>query len=332
MTERHHSLPQGRPTPLGPAAGDRRVRRAPRTTRALRWIAIVVALPAVACASRALLPPVEWSEIANATVPAADQRISYGPDTLQYGELRLPSGDGPFPIAVVIHGGCWQAEYDLRHAAAESEALRAAGIATWTIEYRRIGNPGGGWPGTFADITRAIDFLPQLAARAGRLDAARVILIGHSAGGHLALWAASRAPDSDGAANAPTPPSLPLQGVVSLAGITDLRAYGAQPGSCNSAVPQLLGGTPDEYDARYSAANPVELVPLRAPVRLVHGALDPIVPPAQSHGFATRSREAGGRATVTIVDGAGHFDMLAPHAPAWREVVRAARELLDADG
>jgi acetyl esterase/lipase len=290
---------------------------------------ILGATIAAACAARAAAPPVQWSEIATARVPPADQRIAYGPDSLHFGELRIPDGDGPFPIAVVIHGGCWQSEYDLRHAAAESEALRVAGIATWTIEYRRVGDAGGGWPLTFLDVARAIDFVPQLAARAPRIDASRVVLIGHSAGGHLALWAASL-PSND--TDSPPPPSLPLRGVVSLAGITDLRSYGAQPGSCNSAVPQLMGGPPDEHDARYSAANPIELVPLRTPVRLIHGALDPIVPPAQSRDFAARNREAGGSATVTLVDGAGHFDPIAPHAPAWREVVRATRELLAGAG
>lgn len=289
-----------------------------------------VALLCLACGSRAVRAPVEWSEIANAVVPRADRRISYGPDTLHFGELRVPEGTGPFPVAVVIHGGCWQADYDLRHAAAESEALRASGIATWTIEYRRIGDPGGGWPGTLQDITRAIDFVPQLAARAPHLDVTRVVLVGHSAGGHLALWAASR-PDASAGPDVPAPPSLSLRGVVSLAGITDLRAYGAQPGSCNSAVSQLMGGPPDEYDARYAAINPVELVPLRAPVRLVHGERDPIVPPAQSHDFAERNRAAGGESVVVLVEGAGHFDVIAPHAPAWREVVRATRALLESD-
>lgn len=292
-----------------------------------KWTAAILTLGAAACSARAMLPPVEWSEIVNATVPPADQRVAYGPDGVHFGELRVPDGSGPFPLAVVIHGGCWLAEYDLTHAAAESEALRSSGIATWTIEYRRVGDPGGGWPGTFDDIARAIDFVPRLAERDPRVDPARVVLVGHSAGGHLALWAASRQAIGGAADRFPTPPSLPLRGVVSLAGITDLRGYGAQSGSCNSAVPRLMGGSPDELDARYAAANPVELVPLGAPVRIVHGALDPTVPLDQSRMFADRNRAAGGRTDVVIVDGAGHFDVIAPHAPAWREVVLAVRDL-----
>ena len=288
---------------------------------------ILTALTLASACSRTLPPPVQYSEIANAAVAPADARIPYGPDRLNFGELRVPDGAGPFPIAVVIHGGCWQSEYDLTHAAAESEALRQAGMAVWTIEYRRIGDSGGGWPGTFQDVAAAIDFIPDLAARHGRLDSARVVLIGHSAGGHLAMWAASRQTAST-SSGAPAPPSLALRGVVSLAGISDLRTYGAQEGSCNAAVPQLMGGSPDDHPDRYAAVSPLELVPLRAPVHLVHGALDPIVPPSQSHTFADRNRSAGGRAIVVIVDGAGHFDVIAPQSRAFAEVIAAARTLL----
>ncbi len=294
-----------------------------------RYCLIAFTLPAMACSSNALPPPVEWSEIARATVAPPDERIGYGPDSLQFGELRLPNGAGPFPIAVVIHGGCWLAEYDLKHVAAVGEALAGQGIASWTIEYRRVGDANGGWPTTFSDVALGVQHVATLAVRYPQLDTARVVLIGHSAGGHLALWAASSPPDASQTGDAmPVPPALPLRGVVSLAGITDLRAYGAQPGSCNSSVPLLLGGTPQEVPARYAAASPIELVPLRAPVRLIHGALDPIVPLQQSRNFADRSEEAGGRASVTVVEGAGHFDVIAPLAPAWSAVLRAARELL----
>ena len=283
----------------------------------------------MACSSSALPPPVEWSEIARATVAPPDERIAYGPDSLQFGELRLPEGVGPFPVAVMIHGGCWLAEYDLKHVAAVGEALAGQGIATWTIEYRRVGDASGGWPTTFSDVALAVQHVVKLADRHRQLDPARVVLIGHSAGGHLALWAASGAPDASQTGDAaPVPPTLPLRGVVSLAGIADLRTYGAQPGSCNSSVPLLLGGSPEEVPRRYAAASPIELVPLRAPVRLIHGALDPIVPLEQSRNFADRSENAGGSASVTVIEGAGHFDLIAPFAPAWNAVLRAVRDLL----
>jgi acetyl esterase/lipase len=301
----------------------------PRMALHSRYCLIAFIPLAMACSSSALPPPVEWSEIARATVAPPDERIDYGPDSLQFGELRLPHGAGPFPIAVVIHGGCWLAEYDLKHVAAVGEALAGQGIASWIIEYRRVGDANGGWPTTFSDVALGVQHVVTLADRYPQLDTARVVLIGHSAGGHLALWSASGPPDASQPGDAmPVPPTLALRGIVSLAGITDLRAYGAQQGSCNSAVPLLLGGTPEEVPARYSAASPIELVPLRAPVRLIHGALDPIVPLEQSRMFAERSEDAGGSASVTVVEGAGHFDVIAPHAPAWSAVLRAARELL----
>jgi acetyl esterase/lipase len=317
----------------GGAASADRVRKkaavengSPFTTNDVRTGILTAVLLATAC-SRTLPPPVQYSEVANAVVAPADERIAYGTDPLQFGELRVPDGDGPFPIAVVIHGGCWQAEYDLTHAAAESEALRQAGMAVWSIEYRRIGDAGGGWPGTLRDVAAAVDFVAELAARNARLDSTRVVLIGHSAGGHLALWSASRQVPSS-LSDAPVPPRMALRGVVSLAGITDLRSYGAQEGSCNAAVPQLMGGSPDDQPARYATANPIDLVPLRAPVHLIHGEEDAIVPISQSLTFAERNRTAGGEAVVKIVEGAGHFDVIAPQSRAFREVIESARTLL----
>lgn len=253
----------------------------------------------------------------------AGQRIPYGTDPLQFGELRLPEGSGPAPVVVLVHGGCWQNAYTLSHLAGAAEALRRAGFAVWAIEYRRLGDPGGGWPGTFQDVARGVDHLRTLAAIVPRLDTARVVLTGHSAGGQLALWAASRRPGDPLGGASP----LRAAGVVSLAGITDLRTYGAAPGGCNSAVHPLLGGTPAEHPDRYAAVSPVERVPLGVPVRIVHGAQDPIVPVAQSRALLDRMRAAGESAELTVVEGAGHFDVVAPQADAWAAVLRAIRSL-----
>jgi acetyl esterase/lipase len=252
---------------------------------------------------------------------APGQRIAYGADPLQFGELRLPDGGGPAPVVVLVHGGCWQNQYTLSHLAVAAEALRRDGFAVWAIEYRRLGDPGGGWPGTFQDVARAIDHLRAIGNP--RLDTTRVVLAGHSAGGQLALWAASRRPGEDPGGASP----LRVRGVVSLAGITDLRAYGAAPGGCNSSVHPLLGGTPAEHPGRYAAVSPVERVPLGVPVRFVHGAQDPIVPVAQSRALLDRMRAAGESAELTIVEGAGHFDVIAPQAEAWKAVVKAIRSL-----
>lgn len=270
---------------------------------------------------------VTWDEIVAQTAPPADHRESYGADPLQFGELRLPAGGaGPHPVAVLLHGGCWRSEYDLGHVAPVSEALARAGVAVWTPEYRRIGDPGGGWPGTFQDVAAATDHLRHLAERFP-LDLSRVVLVGHSAGGHLALWLAARGELAAGSELA-RPDPLPVRGVVSLAGITDLREYAAGTGNCNAAVPQLLGGGPETVPERYAQASPIERLPLGVPLRLVHGARDPIVPLSQSERLAERARARGDDAQVIAIDGAGHFDVIAPFAPAWAAVQQAVLELL----
>lgn len=288
--------------------------------------AVMLALAAVACAHTPERGVVTWAEIAGQPVPPADHRIPYGSDSLHFGELRLPRGPGPHPLVVVIHGGCWRSLYDLRHISSASAALTRAGFATWTLEYRRIGNPGGGWPGTFVDVAQGADYVRTLAQRFP-LDTGRVVLMGHSAGGHLALWLAARHNlPRESPLSSPDP--LPVRGVVSLAGITDLRGYGAAPGSCNAAVPELMGGAPQEFPDRYLQASPTELLPLGVPQRLLHGALDPTVPVEQSRTLEARARGRGDDAQLWLLEGAGHFDVIAPFAPAWRRVEEAVRSLL----
>jgi acetyl esterase/lipase len=269
---------------------------------------------------------VTWAQVAALPVPPADHREAYGDDSLQFGELRLPKGHGPFPVAIVIHGGCWRSEYDLHHVGPLAGALTARGIATWTIEYRRIGDPGGGWPGTFADVARAADHLRTLA-RTYPLDLSRVVAIGHSAGGHLALWLAARAQTPHDDAIAAAQP-LRLRGVVGLAAISDLRTYARGTSWCCQSAPLLLGGTPDSLPARYALNDPIQRLPLGVPVRLVHGSEDPIVPIAQSRAFVEAARAKHDDATLATVPGAGHFDLVAPASPAGAIVLRTVSELL----
>ncbi len=236
-------------------------------------------------------------------------RIRYGDDPLQFGDLRLPQGTGPHPVAIVVHGGCWMAEYNLDHLANFSAALARAGMAVWTIEYRRVGNPGGGWPGTFEDVARAAEHVRVLARRFP-LDLERLIAAGHSAGGHLVLWLAAQR-------------RIPLRGVVSLAGITDLRRAAAEH-VCGDAVAQLLGGATDLY----KQTSPMELLPLRVPTRLVHGALDRIVPLDFSKNYEARARKAGDDARLIVLPGAGHFELIAPQSAAWKTVEEAVLSVL----
>jgi acetyl esterase/lipase len=271
---------------------------------------------------------VTWQQISDQTVTPPDARIQYGEDERRFGDLRLPPGPGPHPVAVVIHGGCWRSEYDLMHISPLSVALAKAGIATWTIEFRRIGDEGGGWPGTFNDVARGTDYLRTLALKFP-LDLGRVVLVGHSAGGHLALWlAARRNLPKTSPLFSDTP--LPVRGVVPLAGITDLRRYREGPGGCNAAVERLLGGSPGKFPERYAQTSPIELLPLGVPTRLVQGSIDPIVFVEQAKRFATQASAKGDDAQIVQIDGAGHFDVIAPFAPAWSTIERTILSLIAA--
>jgi len=256
----------------------------------------------------------------------ADLRLAYGPETLQSGELRLPAGEGPHPVVVVLHGGCWRAENDARHIAPLSSALTALGYATWTPEYRRVGDGGGGWPGTFLDVARSLDFLRTLA-EPHSLDLSKIVLLGHSAGGHLALWAAARH-QLPASSELFTPEPLPVRGVVSLAGISDLRTYSAGTGTCNQSALALMGGTPEDHPDRYDAASPLELLPSGVHQRILHGSLDAIVPVSQSRLHATKARNAGDDAQLWLIPTAGHFELIVPEPPAWDRVVEAVHSVL----
>ncbi|HMZ21735.1 MAG TPA: alpha/beta hydrolase, partial [Blastocatellia bacterium] len=209
--------------------------------------------------------------------PAADHRIAYGKDEFQFGELRLPKTAGPHPVAVVIHGGCWMSQYGLGYMGHVSAALTEAGIATWNIEYRRVGNAGGGWPGTFEDAARATDYLREIAGKYS-LDLNRVIAIGHSAGGHLALMLASRK----------TGNPLALRGVVSLAGITDLRKTGT---ACDKEVIQFAGGEAKEQAAIYDQASPIRLLPLGVKQKIIQGDADNIIPLAMATEYVEAAKK-----------------------------------------
>ncbi|WP_242693254.1 alpha/beta hydrolase family protein [Sabulibacter ruber] len=269
---------------------------------------------------------ISWQDLMQLPSPEAGMRIMYGPDSLQFGELRVPEGKGPFPVVVVIHGGCWLSQYNLGYMNHVSAALTKAGYATWNIEFRRVGSPGGGWPGTFLDVAKAVDYVRELAKKYP-VNPRKVAVMGHSAGGHLALWAASR---TKLPRTSPLYIRNPLKvtGVVSLAGIADLAGYSADKGSCNAAVEKLMDGLPDQLPERYAEASPMQLLPLKVPVRLVQGARDPIVPVTQAQKFAALAEVKGTDAQVILLPQVGHFDLVAPASPAWTAVEKAVAEVL----
>jgi acetyl esterase/lipase len=257
--------------------------------------------------------------------PMAGERIHYGEDACQFGDLRLPVAGGPWPVVVMIHGGYYRTRYGLDYLGHAAVALAAEGIATWNIEYRRLGNPGGGWPATFSDVGAAVDFLRALGPRCG-LDLTRVVAVGHSAGGQLALWAAGRRRiAADSLLHRRDP--LPLVGVVALAAVCDLR-QGWQMGLSDGVIGQLMGGSPDDYPDRYAATSPAALLPLGVPQVLIHGTGDDDVPYALSREYAAAASAAGDPAELIMLDGAGHFELVDPTTAEWRAVHEATVALL----
>lgn len=247
-------------------------------------------------------------------LPPARQH-AYGDHPDQVGNLHLPAGGGgPWPTVVLVHGGFWKWGWDRTLMTPLARDLAARGIAAWNVEYRRVGQEGGGWPGTLEDAAAALDVLADL----DDVDPARVVTAGHSAGGHLALWLAGRhrlPPRQPGAG-----PRVRPRGAVSQAGVADL-VRGAAAGLGGGACQGLLGGGPDELPERYAAASPVALLPLGVPQLLVHGLLDDIVPPSQSRDYAVAARAAGDEVELLELAGADHFDVIEAGDPSWAAVV-----------
>jgi acetyl esterase/lipase len=248
-------------------------------------------------------------DILTLVAPKADARAVYGGDANQFVDLRLPKGKGPHGLAIVIHGGYWRAKYDLGYAGHLCAALTAKGVATANVEYRRVGNAGGGWPGTFADMRAAYQFLIQKAGKYD-FDGRRVVVIGHSAGGELGLCLAAH--------------EAGVKGVISLAGVVNLQqAYALH--LSNDAVVEFLGGTPSEVGDHYREADPMRLA-IKARQLLVHGSADDVVPPAFSRDYVSAKRQAKENARLLEIAGAGHFDVVDPRSGAWKDVERVVMD------
>lgn len=238
----------------------------------------------------------------------------YGPHPAQFGELWRPEG-APLGTVVIIHGGFWRARYDLSLGRPLAADLAARGYAAWNLEYRRA-LAGGGWPGTFEDVAAGIDLLATLA-----VNTAEVIAVGHSAGGHLAAWAAGRTKLPPGAPGAPGANFVPLAGVIAQAGVLAL-ADCARERVGETAAPDLMGGGPDERPEQYRIADPIAAVPVAAPVLCLHSRGDVNVPFSYSERYVAAARAAGGRAGLVELAG-DHFTLIDPAAPDWAAVIAA---------
>jgi acetyl esterase/lipase len=256
-------------------------------------------------------------------------RAAYGPAPLEFGDLFLPDGPGPHPVVVLVHGGCWLSRYDKSLVADVEQALPAKGFAVWSLEYRRLGDDGGGWPGTFQDVAQGTDFLRTLAMTYP-LDLKRVVVAGHSAGGGLALWLAARGKVSASSEIHSSDP-LPVIGVLALAPVPDYEGLEAS-GGCGRAMDRLLGGSPADRPDRYQAASPMKLAPIGVPQRIVVGGRDTEWAP-YGRAYAARARAAGDQgAQLVEAPESGHFDVTDPTSSSWPVVVRSLEELFAAPG
>ena len=279
-------------------------------------------------------PLVPRADLFTLEPPPADARLRYGADdpVHQFGDLRLPAGDGPFPVVVGIHGGFWRAAWDLTYFGHVCAALtRSLGCATWNLEYRRVGQSGGGWPGTFTDVALGLDHLRTLAQKYP-LDITRVVIIGYSAGGHLALWLAGRHTLPLGSELRTTEHPLPVRGVVALAGVVDLRR--AWDLRLDDGITEaFMGGPPDTVPDRYTAGSPIELLPFGRAVRqiLVHGTADTRVPYELSRRYQARASTVDDLVDLVTLPDVGHFELVdpRPHSPGWPAVLDATRRTLE---
>ena len=236
----------------------------------------------------------------------SDGAVRYGDDPPQFATLSLPSGEGPFPVIVFIHGGFWRNAYDLTLAEPQAADAVARGFAAWNIEYRRLGDPGGGHPGTLEDVSMAVDLLADLDAP---LDLGRVTVVGHSAGGHLALWIGQR-----------QDPDVIPKLVVGQAPVAD---FGATADLSGGAVAEFIGGPPEERPDAYAFADPLRLLPVKVPQLIVHGDSDVHVPVESIHAYVAA---AGDGLVFREFIGADHFDVIDPSHDSWQFVLSTIEE------
>lgn len=287
---------------------------------ASRMSALLILLPAPGSAQ---IPVYDGPE------PTAIRQYGDGP--LQFGELRIPDGVGPFPVAVTIHGGCWLDRLGEGSITPAAAALTEAGIATWNVEYRRLGHEGGGWPGTFQDVGAGIDYLRMLAAEFP-IDLSRIVFVGHSSGAHLAVWAAGRPglpPESEIRGASP----LPARAAVGIDGPMDLAAWsetGVDVQVCGgNVIESLMGGTPDVHPIRYQHASPAEMPPIDARIFLNPAGM--MLSLGQPDAMTARAQTTGEEVTVRPVPNSNHFQLISPTEDAWSIVLETIQSSFGVD-
>ncbi len=248
----------------------------------------------------------------------ANYRIAYGTHPEQFGDLYLPQTGKHHPVIILLHGGCWRAEFGLSALGQLSKSLTKLGFAVWNLEFRRLGN-GGGWPVTFEDVALGADKLKKIADTHS-LDLSNVTTMGHSAGGHLALWLAGRhhlPAESHLRSFAP----LSIHHVVSLAGIPDLNT-GVSGNICRGACQELAGGLPNDIPDIYLQASPHNLLPFNIPQWHLVGEQDPIVPVKHLKTYVETAQQYEPAHLVVIPD-IGHFEMIMPNTISWKYIKKA---------
>jgi acetyl esterase/lipase len=250
--------------------------------------------------------------------------IAYGPEPMQSGELFVAALTKPRPVVILLHGGYWRNEFERSEMAPVADHLGRAGYAAWNVDYRRVGDPGGGWPNTFTDVATAIDKLAELAP-AHNLDLGRVVAIGHSAGAQLAMWAAARKTDRPGQPGGVA--KVNVKAAVSLSGVLDLATAATATGTdsmtdeLRSSVVGVLGGAPPDVPDRYGLMSPTSLVPLGVAQLLVHGAKDDRVPIDQSRGYVATATKAGDTTKLIELPNVDHFSVLDTGKLWWDEII-----------
>jgi acetyl esterase/lipase len=311
-----------------------------------RSLALAAALALAGCMATSDSPPagtgpdglMRWPDLLERERPEPSTTIRYGEDQMQVVDLWLPQGKGPHPTVLMVHGGCWQTEIaDRRIMNWIAAGLQRRGIAVWNVDYRGVDRKGGGYPGTFADVAAAADALREHAP-VHRLDISPLVAIGHSAGGHLAMWLAARRSPKAKADNLLIPRGSPLLAedpiridtAISLGGLQDLELAATPPGSgCGTEVIEKLVGPPTMSSRNvYADTSIPSLLPLRARQVLINGKHDRIIPTHYATDYEAKAKAAGETVKVRMIDRTGHVELIAPETEAWKAAVEEIRSAL----